>query len=262
MNPRNFFKLIVATVVIIAAIAGVFLWGKPSGNPVPAAGTVKADTNVAVFVCDDSKSIKATFYPSNDTHVDLHLSDGRILAVPHAISASGARYANADESFVFWNKGDTAFVTENGTTTYQNCAIPPQKIGQGKNGISFQYPENLSAQYIFTHEWPPVVTVASGTFSCQETPEYYLSSPTERTIQRQVGGRTYCVHVNDGAAAGSLYSSYTYTTAMGDKLVSLSFVLRYPSCDNYEPAQNQACTSERETFNLDNIIDQIAGTVR
>jgi membrane-bound inhibitor of C-type lysozyme len=26
--------------------------------------------------------------------------------------SSGARYANKDETFVFWNKGDTAFVTE------------------------------------------------------------------------------------------------------------------------------------------------------
>jgi membrane-bound inhibitor of C-type lysozyme len=30
------------------------------------------------------------------------------------MSGSGARYANADESFVFWNKGDTAFITEGG----------------------------------------------------------------------------------------------------------------------------------------------------
>jgi len=29
-----------------------------------------------------------------------------------AMSASGARYANKDETFVFWNEGDTAFVTE------------------------------------------------------------------------------------------------------------------------------------------------------
>ena len=28
------------------------------------------------------------------------------------MSGSGARYANKDESFVFWNKGNTAFITE------------------------------------------------------------------------------------------------------------------------------------------------------
>lgn len=75
----------------------------------------------ALFTCDDGKSISATFYPGDDKFVDLVLSDGRKMSVPHAISASGARYANADESFVFWNKGNTAFVTENGTTTFSGC---------------------------------------------------------------------------------------------------------------------------------------------
>ena len=56
--------------------------------------------------------------------VDLKLSDGRSLKVPQAMSASGARYANKDETFVFWNKGDTAFVTEgkDGKEAYSGCA--------------------------------------------------------------------------------------------------------------------------------------------
>ncbi len=75
----------------------------------------------ATFTCTDGKSIGATFYPGNDTHVDLVLSDGRTLSVPRARSADGARYANADESFVFWNVGDTATITEHGTTTFTGC---------------------------------------------------------------------------------------------------------------------------------------------
>jgi membrane-bound inhibitor of C-type lysozyme len=80
----------------------------------------------AIFTCDDSKTITATFYPTDDKYVDLILSDGRNMSIPHAISASGARYAKADESFVFWNKGNTAFVTENGTTTFSNCVTSTQ----------------------------------------------------------------------------------------------------------------------------------------
>ncbi|MDE2019271.1 MAG: MliC family protein [Patescibacteria group bacterium] len=75
----------------------------------------------ALFSCDGSKTIAATFYPTDDKYVDLVLSDGTKISLPRAMSASGARYAKADESFVFWNKGDTAFITENGTTTYSNC---------------------------------------------------------------------------------------------------------------------------------------------
>lgn len=82
-----------------------------------------AEPKPALFVCEQGKSIEAIFYPSDDAFVDLKLSDERALSVPHATSASGARYANDDESFVFWNKGDTAFVIETGTTTFANCTL-------------------------------------------------------------------------------------------------------------------------------------------
>jgi membrane-bound inhibitor of C-type lysozyme len=78
-----------------------------------------------LFNCDESKSITATFYVTDDKFVDLELSDDRKLSVPRAISASGARYATADETFVFWNKGDTAFITEGaeGVETFKNCVL-------------------------------------------------------------------------------------------------------------------------------------------
>ena len=85
-----------------------------------------AAAKVAPFTCDESKTITATFYPTDDKYVDLQLSDGRNMSIPHAVSGSGARYAKADESFVFWNKGNTAFVTENGTTTFSNCVTNVQ----------------------------------------------------------------------------------------------------------------------------------------
>ncbi|MEK7635372.1 MAG: MliC family protein [Patescibacteria group bacterium] len=77
------------------------------------------------FTCDAAKSIIATFYIGDDKLVDLKLSDGKNISVPRAISASGARYANQDESFVFWNKGDTAFITEgaSSTMTFSNCVL-------------------------------------------------------------------------------------------------------------------------------------------
>jgi membrane-bound inhibitor of C-type lysozyme len=87
------------------------------------ASSALAETPVATatFKCQGGKSIEATFYANS---VDLKLSDGRSLKVPQAMSASGARYANKDETFVFWTKGDTSFVTEgkDGKETYSGCA--------------------------------------------------------------------------------------------------------------------------------------------
>ena len=81
-----------------------------------------AKTIRAFFACDAGKTVNALFTNGTQSSVKLNLSDGRELSVPQAVSGSGARYANSDESFVFWNQGNMAFIEENGKTTYSNCA--------------------------------------------------------------------------------------------------------------------------------------------
>lgn len=76
---------------------------------------------VVHFTCDNGLTIDATFYPGDDKVVDLVLPHDRRVSLPHAMSGSGARYANQDESLVFWNKGNTAFVEERGKTTIDGC---------------------------------------------------------------------------------------------------------------------------------------------
>ena len=72
----------------------------------------------AIYKCKGDKTIDATFFTD---YVDIKLSDNRNLKLSRVISASGARYANEKESIVFWSKGNTAFVEENGKTTFDDC---------------------------------------------------------------------------------------------------------------------------------------------
>ncbi|HRU20982.1 MAG TPA: MliC family protein, partial [Candidatus Paceibacterota bacterium] len=83
--------------------------------------------NSVVFQCIDNKSIRAIFFRDK---VELSLSDQRNMVLMQAISASGARYANTDESIVFWNKGDTAFIQEGDVTTYENCVVVPAESAE------------------------------------------------------------------------------------------------------------------------------------
>ena len=78
-----------------------------------------------LFECEGDKVLKAEFL---EEKVNLVLSDGRQLSLPQTASSTegGARYANTNESFVFWNKGDTAFIEENGARTYTDCATKSQ----------------------------------------------------------------------------------------------------------------------------------------
>jgi membrane-bound inhibitor of C-type lysozyme len=88
------------------------------------AGSAFAEDPVSevTFACKEGKTIEAAFYSDK---VEIKLSDGRSMSLPQAMSGSGARYANTDETFVFWNKGDTAFVTEGADEkeTYSGCVV-------------------------------------------------------------------------------------------------------------------------------------------
>jgi len=129
------------------------------------------------------------------------------------------------------------------------------------DGITYQYPKELLVKYISAAEWPPTIKVESGNFSCSETPQE-KSSMLEITSQRLVDNRIYCVNVKNEGAAGSVYSSYIYTTPLRGKLVLASFVLRYSNCANYDEEQGRACTSEREAFDLDATVDRIFQTIK
>jgi hypothetical protein len=129
------------------------------------------------------------------------------------------------------------------------------------DGITYQYPKELLVKYISVAEWPPNIKVESGNFSCSETPQE-KSSMLEITSQRLVDNRIYCVNVKNEGAAGSVYSSYTYTTLLRGKLVSASFVLRYSNCANYDEEQSHTCASEREAFDLDATVDRIVQAIK
>jgi len=85
------------------------------------------------YLCQEGKTIVADYYqgpsettkpdekPTPNGSVSLVLSDGRKLTLPQTVSASGIRYANADESMVFWSKGNGAFIVENNQESFTGC---------------------------------------------------------------------------------------------------------------------------------------------
>src|ERR1043166_5943215 len=83
------------------------------------------------YSCAQGKSLSAEYFdgptrtapdgrPIPGGRVILTLADGKKLTLPQTLSGSGIRYANEGATFVFWSKGDTAFVEEgaNQTVTY------------------------------------------------------------------------------------------------------------------------------------------------
>ena len=85
-------------------------------TPDTAGGIVQAR-----FRCEGGRTIDAVFSNGARSSVSLALSDGRSVSLPQAQSGSGARYASAGDRIVFWNKGDSAFIEEDGKATYLDC---------------------------------------------------------------------------------------------------------------------------------------------
>lgn len=78
------------------------------------AGTAHAADITAHYTCSDGSTLVATFVasPNVPTSVTLHLSGGKSLALPQAMSADGGRYA--DGKTEFWIKGKGATFTYGG----------------------------------------------------------------------------------------------------------------------------------------------------
>lgn len=93
------------------------------------------------YICNGGKTVSAEYFQGPDKpasapdqppvpggSVQLTLSDGRMLTLAHTVSADGGRYANSDESVVFWDKGNSASITkQDQEKSYTGCiALAPQ----------------------------------------------------------------------------------------------------------------------------------------
>lgn len=105
--------IIIFLIAVVLAFIAYLIAQKPENEPI-------TEKEVFLFNCDDEKFVFASF---SERAVSLELSDGREMTLPQTISASGARYADEEENFIFWNKGDTAFIDERGEFTFQNCLL-------------------------------------------------------------------------------------------------------------------------------------------
>jgi len=129
-------------------------------------------------------------------------------------------------------------------------------------GIQFQYPNPLPTTYVTAPQWPPVVEMTAGEFVCTEGETVELSGVPAPQKQQMIGDREYCVVATSEGAAGSVFTTYRYTTQQGDFLPQVTFTLRTPQCLNYDEPQQNACTSEQAGFDADGLVDRIVSSIK
>lgn len=168
MNKNTIITII--AVVLVGLSLGFYFTNK--NKPEDISPVIPVPVAQATFLCKDNKTIEATFYEGEEIPVEpgempiptgrvkLVLSDGRSFDLPQTISASGVRYANSDESFVFWNKGNGALVLENNEErNYVGCIVLSPDPGGLPNtylnneiGFSIRYPEGYSVDASYQYQ--------------------------------------------------------------------------------------------------------------
>ena len=118
--------------VLVAAV--IIVWYYTSYAPAHTAILI----NKVTYTCNGGKSIAAEFYagsspvpvpsgkpPTPTGYANVVLNTGESHTLNQTISADGARYGTADESFVFWSKGTQALIMRNNKMdmTYMNCHV-------------------------------------------------------------------------------------------------------------------------------------------
>jgi len=159
---------LIAVFLILLFIGGIWFLNKKSSSS-PSSVSLIAEVN---YLCESNKTIKAAFYkgeskpvrlgemPIPSGRVKLVLSDGRTFDLVQTLSADGGRYANKDESFVFWSKGNGVIILENNEEKdYKGCIIVSPDLGglpnvylNSKLGFTLRYPEGYSVDSSYKYQ--------------------------------------------------------------------------------------------------------------
>ena len=280
---KNSIKIII--LVVVLAVIAFFVFKGHSSAPTSSTPTPPATT--VTYSCDAGKTINATFYegaskaptshggaPIPGGSVMLMLSDGRMLTLAQTISADGARYANTDESFVFWEKGNGALVLEGGQEkSYTGCImLQPvvagsdlsQSYSNSSDGFSILLPQGYMADASYKYQqlgpgkdipgvkFTIAASVAKGTnlasdtyASVEEIPKAQDCSATLFLDQGAKahtvtdGNTTYSVASSTGAGAGNRYEETVYAIPGTNPCIAVRYYIHYGVIENYPPGAVQ-----------------------
>lgn len=229
-------------------------------------------TGTVFYSCYDKKSITADYkegtstFPVNGS-VHLILSDGREIILQQTKGDKGSRYANADQSFVYWGKGDKALVLEKNTNvSYANCvrvlespagvALPLvyshsnrdfslrlpagyatddsykyQAFGLGKDidGVKFTIPGSLAKGTNLSRDSYISVEEIPNLQNCPA--DRFLSDAVNiKTLNKN--GTAYSVASSTGVVAGNRYEETIYAIA-GNPCIAVRYFIHYGVMENY-----------------------------
>jgi len=292
MNKKILLFVIIIVLISIGALVYFNVPSKEISQPVAQ----------ATYICNDNKTINAAYYkgevktvkpgeqPIPTGSVNIVLSDGRVLNLAQTISADGARYANSDESFVFWGKGNGALVLENDAEkNYIGCVVEAKDPGglpnvyhDGTVGFSIRYPNNYSVNPNYQYQalgpnkeiqgikFTISPDIANGTnlskdsgISVEIIPNaqdcnaglFLSDSSNIKTVTDNDTEYSFASSVD--AAAGNRYEESVWTLPSTNSCLAIRYFIHYGVIENYP----QGAVQEFNKASLVNQFDKIRQTL-
>lgn len=106
--------ILLILIVLLGVAAGIYAFGVMNAPEDENAVLVREET----LTCSNGTGFVVQYLTNENVIVNL---GGVPYELSPAVSASGARYENADETFVFWNQGDESMILVDGEVVYEEC---------------------------------------------------------------------------------------------------------------------------------------------
>jgi membrane-bound inhibitor of C-type lysozyme len=289
---KNTPLLAVGIIVILLIVAGaVYFVATPhataptsptaTSTAASTTGSTPQNQNTALYTCDAGKTITANFLNSTlpASSVMLVLSDGRSFSLPQVMSGSGIRYeegAGTSKDIQFSSEGDNAFLSENGTITYNNCVAGTTTTSgtaksftdQGKT-FTFTYPSAFAISgggVGYSTDWmvnattsglllvkatlpssfEPKTNFADATFTVGTSPDptavaecLTVAESGGSAPQKStvtINGVPYAKFITNDAGAGNLYETTSYRTVRNNQCYAIEYTIHSSQLANYPPS--------------------------
>jgi membrane-bound inhibitor of C-type lysozyme len=296
MNKKIIFGSITFIIIII------FAYAIKVNNEIFVETLPTTPINTVTFMCDGNKKIYAEFYDSKTVQtsseeqppipggsVKINLDANTEMTLNQTISADGGRYANKDETFIFWTKGNGVMILENNLeSSYKNClAVAKNNEGEALSQIyknqdstfSIRLPEKytidagykyqLSPKKIFSgvkftipSELATGTNLGSDTYiSAEQVPnatecnaKNFLDDPSIKETIFTDNNTTYSLATSTGAGAGNRYEESVYAIPGSSPCIAIRYFVHYSVFENYPKGSIQE-------FDKQKILDQF-GSIR
>ncbi|MHB1316455.1 MAG: MliC family protein [Minisyncoccota bacterium] len=274
MSKKNYIiSFLVLTLFVLTVV--IFMYRKQSIKTKPVV------VGQSTYQCANNHTMKVVFIekgplpvvvpgepPASNTSVSISIDGAPIISLPQAISADGSRYANSDESLVFWIKGSGAMVLENGKeSNYKNCILVKEDVGNLPqvyldeiNHFTLRYPVEYSVDNLYKYNnLGPNLSISGVKFTIPDTvttgtnlsKDTYVSVEHSNTkicsandflsnvnnVKPYVvedGDFTYSMASSTGAGAGNRYEEYVYAIVDSNPCIAIRYFIHYGVIENYD----------------------------